>query len=190
MKLALASKASRRGSIWTTIPWQAFALAALLMPALGVITARQFLAHRGPRAAQASLVAPPTDQALAAPRKAIPGARTASDATVVQTLEDLAARPFAASPLAAHHVASIDAPAETVVPIEIRFTGQLTSILETPQGSIALIAGKTRRVGDLLGNTWQLASLDPDAGTATLKHGTGAKQVLTMRRNLENIDKR
>lgn len=175
-------------SIWTQLPWQVFAVMAVTMPTLGVIAARQMLSNRGPQAAQASIITPAGEQAIANLTRAVPGRRTAAQIATIRTLEDIASRPFATSPLAQPREQS-EAVESSAVPADIRFTGLLTSILETPNGSVALIGGKMRRVGDLLGNTWQLTSLSPDEGTATITHGSGVKQVLVMRRGLEARDK-
>ena len=178
-----------RASFWTKSPWQAVALAAVVAPTLGVFVARQVLAERGPQAAQASIITPAGEQALANLMRVVPGQRSAADIATIRTLEEIAARPFARSPLAQPRIEAGPRELE-VVPGEIRFSGNLTSILETPNGTVALIGGRLRRVGDLLGNTWQLTSLDPDAGAAKITHSSGVTQTLTMRRNLDNLDRR
>lgn len=178
-----------RASVWTRVPWRAFAIAAVVIPTLGVLVARQVLPHRGPNVAQASIITPSGEQALAVVSREVPGKRDAADGATLRMMEEHAGKPFARSPLAQQRIKAT-AGEESTIPSEIRFTGNLTSILQTPQGSVALIGGKLRRVGDRLGNTWELTSLDPDAGKAKITHGSGVTQTLTMRRNLDNRDKR
>jgi hypothetical protein len=177
-----------RASVWTRVPWQAFAIAAVVVPTLGVLVARQVLAQRGPRAAQASIITPAGEQAGVVSRE-VPGRRGAAEAATLRIMDEYAGKPFARSPLAQPRLTA-KVGEEPAVPSEIRFTGNLTSILQTSQGTVALIGGKLRRVGDRLGTTWELTSLDPDAGTAKITHGSGVTQTLTMRRNLDNLEKR
>jgi hypothetical protein len=90
--------------------------------------------------------------------------------------------PIAGSPFRTPESANATAlaPADADEPEQAAF--EVSAIVNSPKGAIAVIEGKPRRVGDAVADGWSVAAIDPVALTVTLSRADGQATMLRMRR--------
>jgi hypothetical protein len=188
LSLGLGSgSGSGKDSLWTSVPWQVFAIAAVAAPTLGVVGARSYFTQGGPSAAAAAPMA-----AIEEEKKSegfstkVFGEPSRADLLVMKALDTLASTPIKRSPLAIRQIDQpiMQAPMQAE-PGQPSYLGTLSSIMETRDGTVAMIANKMRRPGDMLGGAWQLTSVDGKAGSAIITHSSGLQQRLMLRQKNE-----
>lgn len=103
--------------------------------------------------------------ALEAAGPVAPAKPTAQQLAARERAEELLSRAFEGSPFRAPAQAVVEAPAQAekqpIAPETPTFT--ITSIINSPKGAIAVIAGRPRREGDIIEGGWIIAAID--AGT-------------------------
>lgn len=178
-------------SAWSKIPWPVFAGLCFALPVAGVGLTRQFVLHGGPRVARASdelmplmvvkdeTKAPVAKQLAFDPDLAAAYERRATEAVVrspiVSTRASLSASPItqALSPA----VVDLEPQAH-----RLPATVAVTSILASPSGNRAVVAGKLRAVGVEFLPGWRITAIDPDEGSVVCTHESGETATLRIKR--------
>ncbi|GEM_PF-1319113 len=174
-------------SIWTSIPWQTFAFVSFLMPVLGIVLARHMLPARGPQAAlaKAAVSAPDVSSTYARSLPMFQGTLSEKDLVTLHAFDESASKDIGRSPLAVETRVSRDKINPTIPgstnQSRPKFTGHLTSILNSHGQSVAMVGGKLKRVGEVIGTGWALTSINAIEGSAIITHTSGETQVLKLR---------
>lgn len=155
--------------------------AGLAGPLALVLIARVMLVPNGPVAADAAPLEP-----LPAVSSVASGAHASTDVErAAAYAKELIARPFGESPM--YYPGSYDQGASSLVPAPIReqpvpVSGRVlpdfavTSVMAGSRGSLAMVDGGWRRVGDEVRPGWVLGQIDGRSGTVRFL-GSGGREV-------------
>jgi hypothetical protein len=171
-------------------------LAACLVPVAGAALSRYLPIGRGPATARAATNSTELPVAFYMPSLESTVATTSTSAAV----EALRTKPFARTPVwaplrtdpndatvtAQTHVDSVPLDAKRKAALADLKSVDVSSIL-TGRQPLAVIAGKSRKVGDEIRGGWKITSIDPATGIVDVQHPDGgAAQIHLRKKTIED----